>query len=236
MKQALTVLTLLALIAPVNATGLRMFFAPEGVADDVTPLGGISPTIANEATVGGGRYYIWAQIQSTVTTDQYISCGFNVVATGDVTITGRSIYNYYNEAGEATRWNAYNPGVLTPGKLDNVRLAGAAGGNGNIRDKNWLSSDFQWDPTTKATLLGYVDVVGTAGGLFFQVGDLGIIRTGATWEAVYFGVGDETLGVKGGSKQKPVGDETGFLLDGTVTPEPASLLLLGLAGLVLRRR
>ncbi|MCH8807804.1 MAG: PEP-CTERM sorting domain-containing protein, partial [Planctomycetes bacterium] len=81
------------------------------------------------------------------------------------------------------------------------------------------------------------DVTGI-GEVFLQVGDIGIIRTntvgnpGATWDDVYLGFGDENAGLMGNSfdRGSPIAEAT------IVVPEPAGLLLLGLAGLAIRRR
>jgi len=213
-----------------------MFFAPEGVDPD-QPLNGVSPTIGNPVVSGGARLYIWGQVVGGDGNAQYISDGFNVVATGTGAIGAVNIYNYNNTDAGIKRWQAFNAGTLTPQKLDNVRLACSPGsGSFGIRDKNLFNADGQYDATTKSTLLGYVDVTGTSGGLFFQVGNLGIARAGASIEPVYFGVGDENLGLLGNSKQLPSGNESGFILDAKFVPEPTSLLLIALGGLMLRRR
>jgi len=237
MKHVLSLLFVIALVAlPANAVGLRMFFAPEGVGP-TDPLGGISPTIGNPVVNGSARLYIWAQIVGGTGSVQYISDGFNVVADGGAAISAANVYNYTDVDFGVSRWQAYNTGNLTANKLDNVRLA-CPPGNGyfGIRDKSLFNVDAHYDAATKSTLIGYVDVTGTAGRLFFQVGDLGIIRTGGSWESVYFGTGDDGLGLMGNSKQKPTGSENGFVADASFVPEPTSLLLIALGGLVLRRR
>jgi len=241
MKQALVLLALLALIAPANAIGLRLFFDTAGVADGVA-LGGVSPAMINPTVVGSGRLYIWANIVDDGLADLRMnSIGFNVLVKGNVALTGKAIYNFSNFQ---TRWSSVNPGTLTAAKIDNVRLAAAAGTNGNIgvRNYNYNGWDNQFDPTTKSTLLGWIEVawVGPAtgnDGVFMQIGNQIEAFAGYTLgQHAYFGFGDDELGVMGNSRYKPVGNETGFILDAFVPPEPASLLLLGLAGLALRRR
>lgn len=247
MKHAVVALIALGLfVVPANAVGLRVFFAPQGVGPG-TALGGVTPTLA--VPQGGpytpaspGRFYMWARLEGGNGNMLYLSWGVNIRATGNVNIVNfvpgvnGNIYNYYNGDTDVYRWQGYNNGDYSATSLLNVRVMCGTAGYFGIRDKNYLNSDLQWDPTTKSTLLGYLDVTGSAGGLFYQVGDLGIIRSGGTWEPVYFGFGDDALGLMGNSKQLPTGSETGFLLDAKIVPEPASLLLLGLTGLLLRRR
>ena len=53
MKQALVVLSVVALFAvPANAAQIRLFFAPEGVGE-FDPLAGVHPTYANPNVAGG---------------------------------------------------------------------------------------------------------------------------------------------------------------------------------------
>ena len=71
---------------------------------------------------------------------------------------------------------------------------------------------------------------GEAGGLYFAVGEGGIARQGGSVDEdlIYFGANDGIRGdAFGGYGEIPMA---------ICTPEPASLLLLGLAGLFLRRR
>ncbi len=245
MKQALVVLSVIALFAvPANATSFRLFFSTQGVGE-FDPLGSVVPTFTNPVVSGSARLYIWAETPAPTPQTNYIAVGYNISATGGAAITGGLAYNDFytgttGSGGSVTtyRWQGYNNGTLAANFLGNVRLASPPAGYYGVRNgpqglipvDPHLYSDGQAGGH-RDVLLGYVDVTGTAGSLFFQVGDLGIIRAAATWEPVYFGFGDEGAGLMGNSKQQgsPVADAT-------FVPEPASLLLLGLAGLALRRR
>ena len=78
---------------------------------------------------------------------------------------------------------------------------------------------------------------GLLGEVFLQIGAVGIIRTntignpGVTWDDVYLGFGDENAGLLGNSF-----DISSPIAEAKIVPEPAGLLLLGLAGLASRRR
>ena len=81
------------------------------------------------------------------------------------------------------------------------------------------------------TLLGYVDVEGTHGNLWLTVEAPIFARLGATPDDfVHFGYGDDPVGTGA------IGERT-TIAEATIgAPEPASLMLLGLGVLAMRRR
>jgi hypothetical protein len=244
MKQLVCLLAVAAfMVVPANAIAIRMFFDTAGVDDGDTNLDGIAPAMINpELGPGGGRLYIWAQIDPLPAPPAYyyLSVGYNIHTTGDVTITGYSAWNmtrYVQTQYEyVDRWAGFATGAIqSPTRMMNYRGFGNPGsGNFGVRNRNLFNSDDQFtnDDVTDATLLGWIDVAGNNGGVFFEVGNATMARDGGgNKEAVYFGFGDEGDGIKGDDV-----DRASSMADATIVPEPSSLLLLGLAGLALRRR
>lgn len=168
------------------------------------------------------------------------------------------------DSGEFTyeRWQGVNSGTIQAnGSVLNANLAAVVRGDGINNGANAAaesSRDLQSEVgvlaatgstaavsrsliapagfTGKAVLLGSYDVALNVGSpsaqIFLKVGTGGIVRQGQTAaESIYFGVGDENAGVLGNAFG--VGSPNA---DATITPEPASLALLGLAALALRRR
>ena len=240
MKRHLCVLAGVALfVAPALAqdSAFRLYLSQQGVVGN-TPLAGITPDQANpeiiDPTGGTHRLYVWAQVIGAETPQEYVSVGYNVVTSGASQVTGASTWNYTNIL---TRWSVTNGGQLGGGTLHNVRLAEDPIGFFGVADNAGRGGfDLQFDPMTKSTVIGWIEVQGL-GEIFLQVGDIGIIRTNtlgnpnATWDDVYLGFGDENAGLMGNSF-----DMGSPIADASIVPEPAGLLLLGLAGLAIGRR
>lgn len=160
------------------------------------------------------------------------------------------------------RWQGVNSGVIQAnGSVLNANLAAVVRGEGINNGANAAAAsnrDLQSEVgvlaeqgqtagnsrsliapagfSGKAVLLGFYDVAldagSTSASVFLKVGTGGIVRQGQTApEPIYFGSGDEGAGILGGSFGTASPNA-----DATITPEPASLALLGLAALALRRR
>ena len=242
MKRLLWVLAGSALFAgPALAqdSAFRLYLAYEGVEGN-TPLSGISPAQRNPVLTSTGthRLYVWGQVIGAETPQKYVSVGYNVVTTGTARVIGASTWNYTNIL---SRWSVTNAGQLHGATLRNVRLAADPDAFFGVADNAGPGNfDQQYDPVTNSTVLGWIEVddgLGPGSGIFLQIGDIGIIRTtklgnpGATWDVVYLGFGDENAGLMGNSF-----DMGSPIAEATIVPEPAGLLLLGLAGLAIRRR
>ena len=227
MRKLLIVMAVLAFVAmPANAA-LRLFF------DD--PAGGGDPDIDNPYIMGPVAGYaldLWAESINYTTQEHWNSVAFNINGTPGVTVDSYTIHNT-NIFG-TNRWQStvYNGPALPDPYAYDFRLFYVSAGFG-VTDQY---GSIGFDPEYRVTPSGYAIRLATmtfsgAGDVFIEVGLGGIVLSGQPVQSVYMGVGDEDAGLMGDSF-----DMTGYLADATFTPEPASLLLLGLGALVLRRR
>lgn len=258
MKKFLVMLAGVALFAApsVSAQGrpLRLFFSSAGLSDTANTN---SPANSPTADMGANpirsaginsavRLYVWAAFApaGTPNTVVYNGVALNTNVTGaGGTVSGFNYWNYTNgNYGNGTgRWQQFNQsGTATSSSFAGAAVTSGAGVNNsataNTNDTQYKR--FAPDGTTRidATLLGWVEVKGSQVGqleLRFAVGTQGINQSGQAPQRIYMGWGDEA--------QAPLGNEFGGttpVADAVINivPEPASLMLLGLAGLALRRR
>ncbi|MBK8913545.1 MAG: PEP-CTERM sorting domain-containing protein [Phycisphaerales bacterium] len=247
-------------VVPANAA-LRLFFSTGGafsnsVVNDVGVAAGDMPAAnggPGNPTVGNGTIlYLWAQMIGPPSSQKWNGVSFDVHVDGGV-VADRLMYNYTvvdPDFGDVlyTRWQGVNQGVgVGTADLTGINLAAVTSGEGINNGVNAATYDDQSEigpvnagtaaqrrALPKSVLLGWVQVqaTGPVASVFLRVGTGGISRAGATGaEPVYLGAGDEDAGLRGNSfgSQSP-------MADATVTPEPASLALLGLAALAMRRR
>lgn len=240
MKKFLGVLAGLALTAgAAQAANLTLFFSSDdpfagtgrvsptlpggvAVAAAATPLN--SPTVGNPS-VPGGRLHMWVTGNpGDPDPNVWNGIAFNVVISGPATITGGGGLNI--TSGSPTfirRWETGSD--LTPPTFNFVAVTRTGAQFPPLVDG--------WDDGVDAVYMGYLDFAANNGTseVKFQVGNSGITRAGGspTVDDVNFGAGDAAL------RGNQFG-EVSTLADATITPEPTSLLLLGLAGLALRRR
>ncbi len=252
-------------VASANAGG-RFYFSTEGVdreSYDGTPGGSLTnyPVVGNPSLAGPGRLYLWLEgnrDQNGPASQTWAGLGLQVRTTGTATITNWRMMDYRYDDGLDTwqRWNGVAQGshdlTGTPAgtndaiKSINFVAAGApAVGANNALGSNTFDLHFTGaypgglaggagtrDRTLpEAWLLGWVEL-GGVGDVYLGVGQARIARAGvSTNEWVAFGGGDDYAFNRPGDSWADNASR-----DANIVPEPASLLLIGLAGLALRRR
>lgn len=145
------------------------------------------------------------------------------------------------------RWNGVNSGTNNGNRIDLANAAGVSGQGINGIQNNTVArlNDYNSDIYNAASnalphtfLIGTIQVQGT-GSLFLEVSTGRITRSGASQTApswVAFGADDPFIQTDTPSIGGVPAGTASPTADATLVPEPASLLLLGLAGLALRRR
>lgn len=265
MKKLAIVLAATALLASAaNAGTLQLYFAlgpptaSAGVYVDPvvgtvnSPTGGnlySSTRVLNGAAVGNptlagaGRLYVWATGNDSgvdadgdgiIDASVWNGIAFNIDVTGTVSLTGGGMLNIRKNSGVPIyrRWESsadftnptYNLVAITAGGI-----SFQAAGDG-YDDTNNTAGTLGYK-----VLLGFVDVApGASGGsLFFAAGGAGFNGGGnpqGTTGVIFFGSGDAGLANNAAAGTRSA------VADATILPEPASLVLLALAGLAIRRR
>ena len=217
---------------------IRIFFDFEGVGEQedrgaVDPLSYDNPVV--NGTAGPVRLYIYGEFLSE--NALWLALNFDITAVGDAMLSNPTMYNHRTEHG--LRWSARGSALNSPTNAS-FRSAWignpskAAGGIWNwpgaeIDDPRHFRRDWDSGPDADGTtLLGYVDVEGNDGSLWMTTESPGFFRLGGgSQDPVYFGYGDGPV---------PPGGGRTAIAEATVVPEPAGLMLLGLAALVMRRR
>ncbi len=241
MRKVLTIVACLGMMAVVaNANDLHIYLGtPVDTAAFVADDGGLAHPVVTDP-VGQVTYGVWAETGvdwDAGTWDVWIGIAVDYMTTGGVSVVSSVMDNSDHLPGIPTayRWEASSDFGGTDGfflvAVTRYGLGGMLPG-----DAGGVPADM-WAYTPEMGVSGFVYWLGNItlacdapGELYLGVGTGGIARQGGDVDSdlIYFGAAD---GMRGDAfAQFP----TVPLL--TCIPEPASLLLLGLAGLVLRRR
>jgi len=237
--------------------GFRFFFDKTGVADNAARPAATALAFTNPSVDGSGRLYLY--IGYGTNNQNFSGNNLRIRITGDATFTGGALYNH--QCNPVTRWQAVTGGVApvagtTDWVINSAFKVGGAGYGARNNDgtgNNGPDTPGAFGPTMSAdshfrsddgslnnglfgtTLLGYIDVAHGASAVDAQVfigsGDSGSAGvTVGPADIVYFGFGDA------GTTNKA--NRTSATADATIKaiPEPASMALLALGALALRRR
>ncbi|MCG3126531.1 MAG: hypothetical protein CHACPFDD_01367 [Phycisphaerae bacterium] len=216
---------------------VRFFFDRQGAAEQEDR--GIGDLFfENPVADGSERLYLYGQFLSRVVST-WQTIGLDIEVSGGGVITSWSIYNHTMATGFA-RWTGISKkdGVGPITKLDDVLMGAILNFNFGLQLKHAETVDVkhfrnQQEDGVGAygnTLLGYIDVSSNGepySEVRLGVGTNGIwsLEGGVTPKEIAFGFGDEDAGIWSNSygMQSPIADAT-------ITPEPATLLLLIGAG------
>ena len=228
---------------------IRIFFDTEGVGEQedrgtVDPLSYGNPEV--DGTAGPVRLYLYGEFLGE--NDLWLALNFDITADGSATLSDPTMYNHRN--GNGPRWSSSsgamngdtasfrsawigNPNQFPNGMWNwDEPYATARTGNpfnaaDNADDKHYRRGWDSQNGELGTTLLGYIDVDGDDGSLWLTIASPGFGFGGQ--HQIYFGYGDAPIpGFAYGVRTE--------IADATVVPEPASLMLLGLGVLAVRRR
>ncbi|TWT45983.1 hypothetical protein RAS1_24200 [Phycisphaerae bacterium RAS1] len=254
----LAVVAFAAGAAQAQTAAARWFLSTDGLSNAADPQSAAVapanlPTLTNPSVDGsaGTRLYLWVNnpVSSRVWNgfqDYQIQ-----VRNGNAVITSVSIYNInmivdLGDDGEpgggddvtSPRWAATSNGTGAGSQtVTGVTMFYVSGQVGVRNGSLPIGGDQHFTGATvnRATLVGHVELSGTSGDVFIRHGLASAATTAgagitASNTFVRLGFGDEgTVYTAGASGDSPIAEAT-------ITPEPASLALLGLAALALRRR
>lgn len=254
----LAVVAFAAGAAQAQTAAARWFLSTDGLSNPSDPQSAavtpanmaarVNPTVNASS---GARLYLW--VNNPVSSRVWN--GFQdyrvEVRNGNAIINNLTIYNInmisdFGDDGApgggddttAPRWAATNSGTGAGSQTVSGILMFYVAGQFGVRNGSLpIGGDPHFTGTgdNRATLVGHVDITGTSGDVFIRHGLASAATTAGAGVLtantfVRLGFGDEGTVYTGG-----VGGDSP-IAEATITPEPASLALLGLAALALRRR
>lgn len=223
-------LSLLAVAA--NAAPIQFYFSTQGTVGGVPAeyAAGTTPTVETGETV-----YLWA---ASTYPDVWNGVGMQFGSNSPTfDVTSGVMYNP-TQKGWGTRWEAGSDFDPVPDDL--ITLVGVTTkGLGAYGDPLQYEADLGGGVFVEHTLVGELDFSAFDGlsnivEVYLEASGQGItLQGGTTQEEVYFGFGDGPIVNSADQGTRSALPDLYLHSD---VPEPASLLLLGLAGFVLRRR
>lgn len=230
----------LVFIAQTNL--VRLWFSTTGVGENEpiagtpaefrAPFDGDNPVL--DAAAGTHRLYIWGSILTTGQATRVSSLSLDTelrTTRGTARFVEQRLYNV--DMPPYSRWSHVQQGTTTDTLIDDAFAAAISYGGG--LDEFNGPADPQYDPLTASYLLGFTDIETSPDAIaqvYFGIGRIGIYITGVgpTSSGLYFGWGDGVL------LRPDIGGPRSTMADAFILPEPATIVLLLLAGTGLLRR